>query len=460
MRTIVVMSKSQQREQEKETLNKLKDKSVRLRKDASDIRNVIDLQDGEVRIYQRTKNSGDVWQFRMYITEEKRYVVKSLQTRDKDIAIERAKRMYIEYKSKELSGEKLFSISAEQLVDMYIEYQEERYRSGQISLGRFTGIKTQLKHYLSFIGKTTRIANFQGKEFRKYLHFRQTRGVKTLTTVLNELLTFKHMYNYAKGEGYIGQKYLFDYGEIRIASDECKRDGYEIEEFKQLINTSKNWFNQTNKTLTNYDEVVYYRKLLHDFLLVMGRCGFRTSECMKLRWSDIKLNNDKDKSATITIRKENTKVRKQRTITALVGNIFERIKTYSNFTDNEDYIFAHYSKRDVSIRDNIYDYYRELKEEVKLKHKNFDTSLDIYGIRHYFITLHLRVAKTDMYSIARFCGTSIREIERTYSHIKDDEVSRSVMKSSRQIRFGKDNDILIVEEGVEGMKIVRNLYDE
>ena len=43
---------------------------VSARKDASDIRNAFDIQDGEVRIYQRTKNSGDVWQFRMYISDE------------------------------------------------------------------------------------------------------------------------------------------------------------------------------------------------------------------------------------------------------------------------------------------------------------------------------------------------------------------------------------------------------
>ena len=456
------MTKSKQREDEKQILEKLKDTSIRIRKDASDIRNAFDIQDGEVRIYQRTKNSGDVWQFRMYITDEKRYIVKSLQTRDKDIAIERAKRQYIEYKSKEMSGEKLFSISAEKLVALYLDYQEDRLNSKQVSVGRFQGIKTQLKHYLAFIGNTTRISNFKGKEFKRYRAFRMgVRGAKTLTTVVNELLTFKHMYNWAKGEGYIGQKYLIDYGEIKIARDECKRDGYEINEFKQLINTSKNWANKTNKTLLNYDEVFYYRKLLNDFLVLMGRCGFRTGECLKLRWSDISFNADKNKSVQIKIRKENTKVRKERTVTQFgIDNIINRIKTYSNFTDREDFVFSHYSKQTVSFKYNLYDYYKELKQEVQLKHEDFDTSLDIYGIRHYFITLHLRVAEADMYSIARFCGTSIREIENTYQHVKDEDVSRSMMKSSRQIRFGEGDDILILEDGVDGTKTTRNLYDD
>jgi integrase len=162
----------------------------------------------------------------------------------------------------------------------------------------------------------------------------------------------------------------------------------------------------------------------------------------------------------MTIRKENTKVRTQRVITSNVGNILSRIKSYSKSLKHEDFIFAHYSNSKLTVKDKIYKYYNELKQEVKLRYKDFDTELDIYSIRHYFITLHLRVAKTDMYSIARFCGTSVKEIERTYQHIKDDEVSRSVMKSSRSIRFGKDNDILIVEDGLDGEKTVRNLYDD
>ena len=456
------MTKSKQREDEKQRLEKLKDTSIRIRKDASDIRNAFDIYDGEVRIYQRTKNSGDVWQFRMYISDEKRYIVKSLQTRDKDIAVERARKHYIEYKSKEMSGEKLFSINAEKLAELYLEYQEDRLNSKQISLGRFQGIKTQLKHYLAFIGKTTRISNFKGKEFRKYRAFRLSKtGARTLTTVLNELLTFKHMYDFAKREGLIAQKYLFDYGEIRIQKDECKRKGYEIQEFRQLTKTSQNWASKTNKTLSNYDEVFYYRNILHDFLLLMGRCGFRTSECMKLRWSDIQMNNDSSKSVSIQIRKENTKVRTARKITQTgIDKIFDRVKSYSRFTDREDFVFSHYSDPNTSIRYKLYENYKSLKEEVKSKHKDFNTDLDIYSIRHYFITLHLRVAKTDMYSIARFCGTSIREIEKTYSHIKDDDVSRSVMKSSNQIRFGQDDEILITSIGIDGETITRKQFDD
>ena len=42
---------------------------------------VEDIFDGHIRIY-KTTNSGDVWQLRMYVQEEKRYIRESLKTRD------------------------------------------------------------------------------------------------------------------------------------------------------------------------------------------------------------------------------------------------------------------------------------------------------------------------------------------------------------------------------------------
>ena len=48
------------------------------------------LFEGEVTIFQ-TKKSGDFWHMRMYIAEHQKYFTKSLRTKSKDSAIEKAK---------------------------------------------------------------------------------------------------------------------------------------------------------------------------------------------------------------------------------------------------------------------------------------------------------------------------------------------------------------------------------
>ena len=79
-------------------------RDVRLKDGAKNITNALDLSlpqntDERVRILQ-TANSGDVWQFQMYIPSERRYLRKSLRTRDKKIAIDKAEKLFIETKKK------------------------------------------------------------------------------------------------------------------------------------------------------------------------------------------------------------------------------------------------------------------------------------------------------------------------------------------------------------------------
>jgi hypothetical protein len=79
-------------------------RDAKLKDGAKNITNALDLSlpqntDERVRILQ-TAHSGDVWQFQMYIPNEKRYLRKSLRTRDEKIAINKAEKLFIETKKK------------------------------------------------------------------------------------------------------------------------------------------------------------------------------------------------------------------------------------------------------------------------------------------------------------------------------------------------------------------------
>ena len=64
---------------------------------------ITEIFDGNVTIY-KTTNSGDVYQFQMYVKDEQRYVRKSLKTRDKQVAISLAQKEFIFYQSKILES--------------------------------------------------------------------------------------------------------------------------------------------------------------------------------------------------------------------------------------------------------------------------------------------------------------------------------------------------------------------
>ncbi len=224
--------------------------------------------DGNILVY-RTTHSGDVWQFRMYVQEEQRYIRKSLKTRDKEIADDRARNEFIQYQAKLKNGEKLFSITAKELREKYLAHIQEQVDGGQLSKGRQVNVKVHSKHFVEFVGAGSKIQNIDKKFFRTYRAFRQKK-VKdiTMSTVVNETISIKQMYRYAIDEGLIGQTYKPDFGEIKVPLDEVRRDGFTIEEYRQLVGVSKLWHKNVPAAHPKRDEEIYYRRLLNDFVVL------------------------------------------------------------------------------------------------------------------------------------------------------------------------------------------------
>tara|TARA_B100000767_G_C19644255_1_gene483907 strand:- start:542 stop:895 length:354 start_codon:yes stop_codon:yes gene_type:complete len=90
---------------------------------------------GKAQIY-RVLASGDVWQFRMWIPDEKKYVRKTLRTKDLETAISRAKKEVFNIHSDVSSGRKLFGINLQSLVDAFLEWRQKDVDVGDITKGR------------------------------------------------------------------------------------------------------------------------------------------------------------------------------------------------------------------------------------------------------------------------------------------------------------------------------------
>lgn len=402
---------------------------------------VLDIFDGNVRIF-RTTHSGDVYQMSMYVKEEKRYIRKSLRTRDKEIAIASAQKEFIFYQAKIMNGEKLFSITANELRNKYLEYIEKQVKEKQLSIGRQTNIKTYTKHYLNFVGKNTKILNIDKKEFQKYRSYRQSKKADIrMSVVQNELITIKQMYKFAKNEGFINQNYELDFGKFKVDKNESSRIAYEVSDYKKLISVAMFWYKKVSDVHVKRNEEIYYRRTIRDFILLMGNYGFRTQELRLIKWKDVVIHNDE--TVTITIRKENSKTKKERKVRGRRSDIFIRRKTYSNFTDSDCFVFSRFDRDEEISKTILYDYYNSLIKEVKEKYKDFQEQ-DLYSLRHFFITSHLIASKISVYDLAKYCGTSLQQISNTYDNVKLEEVSKKLLSYS--FRFDKNNNIVLDDE--------------
>lgn len=397
--------------------------------------------DGQLRIY-RTTNSGDVYQMSMYIKDEKRYVRKSLRTRDKEIAIKRAEEDFIRYRSKMMNGEKIFSLTAEELRDKYLIHIEQEVKEKQISSGRQTNIKTYTKHYLNFVGKNTKILNIDRKEFQKYRSYRQSKKSDIrMSVVQNESITIKQMYKFAKNEGFINQNYELDFGKFKVDKNESSRVAYEVKDYKKLISVSKFWDRKVSESHIKRDEEIYYRRTIRDFIVLMSNYGFRTRELLLIKWNDVSINDDG--TAKIVIRKQNSKVNKERLCIGRKSDVFIRRKKYCQYTESDDFVFSRFSKRDVMTKTLLYDYYNKLLKDVREKYEDFQEN-DLYSLRHFFITSHLIASKISVYDLAKYCGTSLQQISKTYDNVKMEEISKKLL--SYEFKFDKNNNILLDDD--------------
>ena len=91
----------------------------------------------------------------------------------------------------------------------------------------------------------------------------------------------------------------------------------------------------------------------------------------------------------------------------------------------------------------LYDYYNELLKDVKKEYEDFEEN-DLYSLRHYFITSHLVAARLSVYDLAKYCGTSLQQISKTYDNVKMEEISKKLL--SYTFKFDKNNNILLDDD--------------
>ena len=114
-------------------------------------------EEGEVLIYDNAViyQRGEYWQFRMWLANENKYARKSLNTKNKMIALERGKEYYLEIISNIKLGKTYFSLTTKEGVEKYLENKEKERTCRKFRIRLLYGIR---KH---IIGSCTRKKRIQ-----------------------------------------------------------------------------------------------------------------------------------------------------------------------------------------------------------------------------------------------------------------------------------------------------------
>ncbi len=399
----------------------------------------------EAVVYKR----GEYWQMRMWLGKEKKYARFSLRTRNRDTAIDKAKKYYHELMAQQLAGKTYFSKTTKQGVEEYLKQRALDVEAELIVKGRYGTIKTHLEHWLDFIGRDTKLKELERTDCENYLHSRTKTKKKinvSQTTVANEQSTINAMLSwlYRRNETYIE---AFDFKPLKRIDrgDEALRRSTFTDE--EVIVIKQELEKYITEAKGNVDEEGNMSKVINGYyLLISIITGLRRGEQLQLKWSDIKwleknvkgqAEDDTYSLVKITVRAETTKVRKTRHFVVKDWEYFDELfkllqpryvkankenKKIKAFGDT--FVFSANGMSMLTPRAIGY-HFDKMVELAEIK--DTDTrDLVPYSFRHYFITDRINRGATPT-QVAETCGTSTAQIEKTYYHTTERKMIENAM---------------------------------
>ena len=385
----------------------------------------------------RTQQSGGYWHFRMWVSEEHKYVRKTLKTKHLDTAIERAENEFFAIKANLNFGKRIFSPTVQQAAEEYLQYRwDVDVKRGSITEGRWGTVKSQLNHFVAYCGivgrseqsSVTRLNDLESKSLQGYQQYRQQKGAKDVT-IKNEQATINALCKWAFNEGlHSVQHYVFpSISRKGVDADTLRRGTYTDDEYRRITRalityTSK----KTAKAEFLSEEELFTRQLVRHFFLIGANTMMRFGEQYQLKWGNVETySTENQRLVTINVLAETSKVRQSRVIKVRGGKHFDRLRSLCKHAKQGDWVFTAHNGERVT-RDALYYHYAQLMKLAGIgdwKERN----LTYYSTRHYGITKRLQ-SNANPLTLSKVCGTSLKHLTETYYHADLTEQERAALQ--------------------------------
>ena len=413
----------------------------------------------KVTLYQRKDNGSPCWYFKIRLKGERQYYKRSLKTPSFGVAKDLAQDKVIEILAALKNGDRVVSLSLKELFRGYIKHLDDSLRRDEIRPATLKNLSSRLNTAVRFLNEklpaqmNTKVGSFDGNLFDQYLEWREaevrekTKSQATLSMIRDELLVIRKAFKWAASRKLAPIRAVPVWTHFK--SPEPKRARFTRADYNKVVRILTVWAARPTKD----EKTSYYRQMVRHAFLVIANCGLRSGELFGLKNSDLEINYE-SKEVAIRVRSETTKVRTERKVVLSpissyrsedggegVNYLIRWISDYQIHKENSHYVFSAFdsgskvsaqNKTHSGAREPFYDQYKKgfRPELAKAGLQDFD----LYHCRHMFITFRLE-ADQNIYKVARATGTSLVQIERTYSHVLSETASREI----QQVRNRADN---------------------
>jgi integrase len=404
-------------------------------------------------IYKRSDIAHSSYFLSVYIREESRQYRVSLKTPDRVEATERATNALVDILARIKVGQRITSVKLGELrrkflqhLDRAVELEDLSPRTREVQVYRIgLGIK-----YLQMTGPDNvlnrSVDSISGKVWGGYLDWRLTKNPNMRKGVVrDELLVIGKMFKYGVKESLCLHSSL-PVWDFKIEKEPPRRERITVKDYNEVLSTMRPWISEIKKP-----KEVYNRTMLQHIFLLASHSGMRSGEIFGLKNSDLEVRKSKNE-VLIHMRAKTSKVRKKRDILALpssggghkpINYLIRWLEKHQKHRDPDDHVFSTFEDGKRWCRDVFYHSYAQLR--AKLKPKDLD-HFDLYHCRHFFITNRL-LAGESIHLIAAACGTSTKEIERTYSQVINEITMRKF--GEKQVRYDREGGFEVITTSLE-----------
>ena len=386
---------------------------------------------------------GETWYYRCWLTGENKYARKSLRTKSREMAIKRRKKQHHQLMADVERGQIFFAIDTKEAIEKYLEDKktevigdsiEERGTQGGIVIGRYTTIKTHLKHFLEYVGKDTKVTSLGEFDLDGFVKFRRKKGVKDIT-IRNEVATINAAMNWiftrlkqTDFRHFIIPASLKHVTKQKNAKDnqKIKRQTFTRDEWRAFHTAFRKYTKDSLKQV-KVDVKEKEKLLVRYFCMFAANSGMRSGEQFNLHWRNVStedrvINNKPMRIAKVVVDYGTSKKRlEQREFWCRGGEHIDTWREIAQHDSNDGYVFSVDGKARIP-KTNFHRHWTAVLEMADFDEERKQHIVP-YSLRHFCVSQRV-LSGLSFIDIAQNLGTSAVLVESTYNHLQDETRNR------------------------------------
>lgn len=408
------------------------------------------LRDGRITLY--TRNDRATYHVRLKVEGHKGYIVKSTRRRTLAEAVRVAEDLYDDLRYKVRQG---LEIRAHTFQSMWKRWEEANQNI--LSDHRMRFIRgTANRYFIPYFGDKaieelshvavegywswrinywtsdegrTKIAAAQNTKVTRKRPYRQKLGnvakIPAPKTLQMEQSALRQIFSWAQRNGIIQHVPEIVVPKSARSTSISRRPAFELQDWRTLYRYLREWVEEgadgkmtpeSRGKKRPHSLHIWQRRMIRNYILFMGCSGLRPNEARQLRWGDISLFVDQNKTEHVVLHiSPDTKTKERECIPLQSARRYlDDIRSISDHLEPGDLIFCDREGESVM---NYGKTFKKILKDTNLLEDRFGRVRTIYSLRHTYATFKLLYGKTAMEDLAQNMGTSPTQIYNHYRHI-------------------------------------------